>query len=143
MTAPARTSARLLVMLPVAVALVALLAACASKESSTTDALPLSEPARQGQTVAQRSGCVNCHSANGKPNVGPTWKDIWGSTVTFTDGRSTIVDEAYIRRSIQEPGADVLPGFASAMPRFSLSDDEIAAVTAYIRELAPAVPATR
>lgn len=85
---------------------------------------------------------MNCHSTDGKPNTGPTWKGIWGSQVDFDNGRTATVDASYIRRAIQEPAADQLKGFASTMPKFSLTDDEIAAVTAYIRELTPTTPSS-
>lgn len=129
--------ARAAIAVPFSAALfVAALTACGS-DSPSTAAAPLSAQAQQGKDVAQRSGCVSCHSADGKPSTGPTWKGIWGSKVTFDDERTASVDEAYIRRAIQDPAADQLKGFASTMPKFSLTNEEIDAVTAYIKELGP------
>jgi cytochrome c oxidase subunit 2 len=132
-----RRLTRLAVVLPVglAVAVGAFTACGTDAPGPGATSAPLSAQAQQGRYVAQRSGCMNCHSTDGKPNTGPTWKGIWGSQVTLDDGRTTTVDEAYIRRAIQDPAGDQLKGFASTMPKFSLSDTEIAAVTAYIREL--------
>ena len=139
-----RQPSRLIVAVPVGIALIAgAFAGCgADSPPSGTTATPLSAQAQQGRDVAQRSGCMNCHSTDGKPNTGPTWKGIWGSQVDFDNGRTATVDASYIRRAIQEPAADQLKGFASTMPKFSLTDDEIAAVTAYIRELTPTTPSS-
>jgi cytochrome c oxidase subunit 2 len=45
------------------------------------------------------------------------------------------VDEAYVRRSILEPNADVVKGFQPIMPSFSgvLKEEEIKAIIDYLR----------
>ncbi len=55
--------------------------------------------------------------------------------MTLADGSTVVADDAYIRRSITDPDADRVEGYTVTMPVSGLSDDEIEAVLAYIREL--------
>jgi cytochrome c oxidase subunit 2 len=88
----------------------------------------------QGRQLAQSRGCVACHTVDGKPGVGPTWKGIFGHEVKLADGRSLTVDDAYLRKSILEPNTDVVAGFQPIMPPAQMPDAEIAALIAYIKE---------
>ncbi len=89
----------------------------------------------QGQALAQAKGCIACHSADGKPGVGPTWKGLYGKTETMADGTSVRVDDAFLKNEIRNPQARVVKGFASIMPKIELTDDELAALSAYIQSL--------
>jgi cytochrome c oxidase subunit 2 len=103
--------------------------------------VPASPLAARGQQIAQSKGCVACHSIDGSRGAGPTWKGLWGKTESYTDGSTVSVDEAVIEREIREPQARVVQGFAPIMPRVALSDDEVAALTAYIKAQVAAEPA--
>lgn len=93
------------------------------------------DPAR-GEKLYNELGCKACHSIDGSAGVGPTWKGLWGETVTLTDGTTLIADEAYITESIRNPGAKIVAGFQpGAMPAFNLSDAEIADLIAFIQTL--------
>ncbi len=118
------------------VAVIAAVGACGSSTSTTST--PLSTAAQHGQALAKRNGCVNCHRADGSAAVGPTWKGIWGETVTFDDGTTTVVDAAYIAESIRDPNAHRVKGFAVTMPTLALSAADIADLTAYIESLGSA-----
>jgi len=89
-----------------------------------------------GKKLAQEKGCLGCHSLDGSPGVGPSFKVIMGrSTVVITKGaeRTITVDEAYLRQSILDPHADVVKGFQPIMPAFSdLSKDEVTALVEYL-----------
>jgi cytochrome c oxidase subunit 2 len=64
-------------------------------------------------------GCVTCHSLDGSKLIGPSFKGLWGKTETVvTDGaeRTITVDEAYVRRSIEMPAADLVEGYQNLMP---------------------------
>ncbi|MES2363761.1 MAG: cytochrome c oxidase subunit II [Pseudomonadota bacterium] len=95
----------------------------------------------QGQALAQSKGCVACHTVDGSARVGPSWKGLFGTTRPLADGSTVLADEAYLRRSIVEPQAQVAKGFPPIMPATVLGDEEVAALAAYIRSLGPAVPA--
>jgi cytochrome c oxidase subunit 2 len=94
-------------------------------------------PAEFGATVFTKRGCNACHSVDGKANIGPTWKGIWGHSVALTNGQSVTVDEAYVRQSIVDPAAQIVAGFQPVMPAYKgiISDREIEAVIAYIQTL--------
>ncbi len=89
--------------------------------------------ADQGKTLAQAKGCVACHSVDGSPGVGPTWKGLYGKTETMADGSTAPVDDAYLRAFIRDPKARVVKGFAPVMPNFDLSEQELSALVAYIK----------
>jgi cytochrome c oxidase subunit II len=96
------------------------------------------EAAHAGKELLEKNGCLGCHSLDGTPRVGPTFKGIWGRQVTIVTGgteRTVTVDEAYLRRSILEPNAEVVKGFPPVMPSFTgkLSDAELAAIVSFLR----------
>ncbi len=94
-------------------------------------------PAQFGAVLYTKKGCVACHNVDGTPNIGPTWKGIWGTNVALEGGRSVLVDSAYVKKSMIDPAADVVKGFQPVMPPYEgvLSDKEIAGLTAYIQSL--------
>lgn len=92
-------------------------------------------PDSEGERIARRAGCAACHGANGQGGVGPAWDDSLGSEIELTDGRTALVDEDYLMRSIADPAAQVRAGFDVEMPTNELTDGEIAAIVAYIVEL--------
>jgi cytochrome c oxidase subunit 2 len=49
--------------------------------------------------------------------------------------RTVTVDEVYLRRSIQEPGADLVKGFPPIMPPFSLEEKELSPILEYLKGL--------
>ncbi|MDR3580810.1 MAG: cytochrome c oxidase subunit II [Oryzomonas sp.] len=113
---------------------------------TTVEALPEAEFAawlaqkegNPGRGLLEKHGCLGCHTLDGKPGVGPTFKGLWGRSETVvTNGRERhiTVDEAYVRRSILEPNADVVKGFQPVMPSFIgvLKEEEIKAIIGYLR----------
>ncbi len=89
--------------------------------------------AEQGRALAQSKGCVGCHSVDGNPGVGPTWKGLFGKTETFADGSSAPVDAAFLKQEITDPQSRLVKGFGPVMPKMALSEDEVNALIAYIR----------
>lgn len=82
---------------------------------------PATSAAAKGRALLQKFGCTGCHSLDGSKKVGPTLKGIYGQKVTvLTNGkeRTISVDAAYIKRSIEEPKADIVKGFQPVMPSF-------------------------
>ena len=83
------------------------------------------------------SGCAGCHGTDGKGGVGPTWIGLAGSDRELQDGSIVVADDAYLVRAIAEPGADLLADYQLQMPQNRLTDDDIADVIAYIKDLSP------
>lgn len=89
----------------------------------------------QGRALAQSKGCVACHSVDGTQGVGPSWKGLYGSTQAFADGSSATVDDAFLKKEIEDPQARVVKGFGPVMPKVPVTDAEVAALSAYIHSL--------
>jgi len=90
---------------------------------------------KQGAMLAQSQGCFACHSVDGSSRVGPSWKGLYGKTETFADGSTAKVDEAYLHHFIRNPTARVPKGYPPVMPKFDLSDQQLAALVAYIESI--------
>lgn len=103
-------------------------------EANAGDDLPLEA---LGERLYAAKACITCHSVDGKPSVGPTWKGIYDQTHTFGNAPAAKVDENYIRESVMNPGAKVVTGYDNVMPTYagSLSEREIDALIAYIKTL--------
>ena len=102
------------------------------------DATEMAGDPAAGQVVAATSGCLACHSVDGSIVVGPSWQGVFGSTKTFEDGSTAVVDADYLSESIVDPPARIVTGFANAMPTNygdTLSTDDIANIIAYIESL--------
>ena len=96
----------------------------------------------QGKALSESKGCVACHTVDGSPRVGPTWKGLYGKTETMADGSTAKVDEDYLRAFIRNPQARVVKGFSPIMPKIEMSDGELAALVAYIRSYGTQPPAS-
>ncbi len=101
-------------------------------------AVPDAQKAAKGEMVMKSKGCTACHTTDGSKRVGPTFKGLWGSTATVKTGgevRKVKVDEDYVKRSINDPRADVVEGFPPLMPALKLTVDEEEAVIEYLKTL--------
>lgn len=106
----------------------------AAEEGAATAGL---SPAELGKKIYTEKGCNACHSIDGTVILGPSFKGLYGRTGELQDGQSYTADENYIHQSILEPQSQIVKGFQPVMPSFKgiLSDDDIAAVIAYIKTL--------
>ena len=81
-----------------------------------------------GREVAEAKGCLGCHSLDGSPSAGPTWKGLFGKSEVLADGSNIEVDEEYLKESIVEPNAKVVEGYSPMMPAYELSEQELRAL---------------
>lgn len=88
-----------------------------------------------GKMIYATRGCAQCHSVDGSRIVGPTWKDMFGSTVPIEGGTTVKADEAYVMESIEKPQAKIHQGYPNSMPAFQLKDYEYASVIAYMKSI--------
>jgi cytochrome c oxidase subunit 2 len=91
-----------------------------------------------GAQLYQVKGCVGCHSIDGSPRVGPTFKGLLGKSKTVARQgveRKVVVDGAFIRDYIRHPNVDVVKGFPPIMPRVDLTDAELEAIVKYLATL--------
>lgn len=115
-----RTTVRALVLL----AGIVLVAACGGDDRASMT----------GEELATEVGCFACHTET-NTDLAPTLHGIWGTEVTFEDGTTATVDEAYVRESITDPGARIVAGYDGRMPIFELTDDEVDRLVDYVRSL--------
>lgn len=90
-----------------------------------------------GEKLYTKKGCNACHSVDGSPKLAPSFKGMYGKKEKLTDGRTVLVDDDYIKKSILDPAADVVMGYQPVMPTFQgqVSEREILALTEYIKSL--------
>jgi cytochrome c oxidase subunit II len=91
-----------------------------------------------GLRLLEERACLACHSLDGSPRVGPTFKGLFGRTETIRarDGARTVVlDEAQVRRAIRKPGDERVAGYPPSMPPAVLDDAELDQVVAFLRGL--------
>jgi cytochrome c oxidase subunit 2 len=94
----------------------------------------------EGATLLQVKGCVACHTTDGTPKIGPTFKGLFGKKeIVIRDGkeREITVDEPFIRQTLLQPELDRVKGFPPIMPsqKGLLTDEEIKAIVEYIKTL--------
>jgi cytochrome c oxidase subunit 2 len=94
-------------------------------------------PEEFGATVYTKRGCNACHSVDGKPGIGPTWKGLWGRPHALASGETVTTDAAYVRQSIIDPASQIVAGFPPVMPSYKgiLNDREIDGLIAYMQTL--------
>lgn len=93
-----------------------------------------------GASLFQEKGCGACHSIDGTPKIGPTLKGVYGHRLTVLTGgneREITADDAYLRRSLLDPQADVVKGFPPIMPsqKGQLTNEEVTALIEYLETL--------
>ncbi len=93
---------------------------------------------QKGLELLQTKGCLGCHTTDGSPKVGPTFKGLYQRKVTVvTQGkeRMIVADEEYIKRSVLDPGSDIAKGFPNIMPKLPVSEEELSEIVDYIEKL--------
>ena len=98
-------------------------------------------PTATGKRIMKNIGCFACHTIDGTKLVGPSFKGIYGHTATVITGgneREITVDDAYIKKSIYEPNADVVKGFNKGLMQpyvGQLSEGDISQIIEYLKTL--------
>lgn len=97
-------------------------------------------PGPSGESLYAAKSCVSCHTVDGSPSVGPTWKGLYLKQVQLADGSTVAADDAYLRESILDPSAKTVQGFTPGLMETvikpnSLSDSEVEALVEYIKSL--------
>lgn len=87
-----------------------------------------------GEKVYAQKGCNGCHSVDGSPKLGPTFKGLYGKTEQ-TDKGPVTVDDAYLAESVTTPAAKLVTGFPPVMPPVPLSDQEMKDLIDYLKTL--------
>jgi cytochrome c oxidase subunit 2 len=92
-------------------------------------------PAEEGAELYARLACGECHGAGS--DRGPALEGVFGREVRLASGETVRVDETYLRRSILDPGAEVVAGFAPVMPTFrgQVDEEQMIGLISYLKGL--------
>jgi cytochrome c oxidase subunit 2 len=85
----------------------------------------------------EERGCIACHDLE-QQAMGPPIRGAWGSRRKLEGGREAVVDEAYIRKSIKEPSADIVEGYPDQMQPQELTEEEIGVIISLYKSMAAA-----
>jgi cytochrome c oxidase subunit 2 len=94
---------------------------------------------QSGEQLFTQYNCLSCHGS-----WAPTMAGLYMSNVKLADGRTVVADDAYLRRSILDPGADIVDGYQAnstvLMPTFrgTLTEEQIDQLVEYIKGLGAA-----
>lgn len=105
------------------------------KQDDAESTIQLSAAGQAALALAESRGCLACHSTDGSEGIGPTWAGSYGTVRVLQDGSTFAIDDVYLRRSIQEPAAQVVSGFENVMVPPELDETELDMLIALIREL--------
>ncbi len=94
----------------------------------------------EGAKLIQVKGCIACHTTDGTPKIGPTFKGVFGKKETVIHNgqeREITVDEAFIKQTLLHPEIDRVKGFPPIMPsqQGQLTNKEIEEIVEYIKSL--------
>ncbi len=98
-------------------------------------------PGAMGEAIMKAQGCFACHTTDGSKLIGPSYLNLFGSQqAVIKDGKeiTLTVDDAYVRESILDPGADITKGFPPGLMqsyRNTVSDDDINKIIEYLKTL--------
>lgn len=92
----------------------------------------------KGLQIIKDNACTGCHSIDGSKIVGPSFKNLYGtSRIVITDNteRTVKADDEYIKTSIIDPNKDVVKDFPPAMKSYKdvLKDEDIKQIIEYLK----------
>ena len=92
--------------------------------------------AQNGERLFASMGCNSCHSGRADAR-GPNLAGVYGAKLTTTDGRTSIVNDAYLRDAILNPSQHVTAGYNPIMPTYQgqISEDGLIDIVEYIKNL--------
>ncbi|MEK6274374.1 MAG: c-type cytochrome [Actinomycetota bacterium] len=89
----------------------AYVALCAAATQKDKAACPGVVTGSGGMGLYASLGCQGCHSLDGSPSSGPTFKGLFGATVKLTDGQTVKADDQYLIDSIIDPDKEIVAGY--------------------------------
>jgi cytochrome c oxidase subunit II len=71
--------------------------------------------AAEGKKLYGSLGCQGCHTLNGTPSAGPSFKGLYGSKRKLDNGQTITADDKYLLESIMDPDKQIAAGFKSGV----------------------------
>ena len=92
--------------------------------------------ASAGGKLFQDLACNTCHRPDAQGR-GPVLDGLFGKTQALLTGETIVVDEAYVRESILNPGAKITAGFQPIMPAFQglVTEEQLLELIEYVKSL--------
>jgi len=120
----------------------AYVARCAAAEQSDQGdkaACPGIVAGTGGMGLYASLGCQGCHSLDGTPSSGPTFKGLSGSTVKLTNGKTVKADDQYLTESILDPDKEIVTGYkpgvmSAVIPKGQVSAADAKSLVDFINE---------
>ena len=94
-----------------------------------------------GLVILKQNACISCHSSDGSKIIGPSFKGLWNKTeLVETNGetREITVDRDYVRKSLNEPNADITQGFNKGLMisyKETISDEQMDQIIDYLKTI--------
>jgi cytochrome c2 len=105
--------------------------------SSDEPKVVIKEPTLEiGEKLYTSLGCIACHSLDGGKNHGPTLKGSYGAKREFLEAKPLVVNDAYLRESIEKPMAKTVKGYLTGMmPPYKLQEAEYDSLIMFIKSV--------
>jgi cytochrome c oxidase subunit II len=96
-----------------------------------------------GEQLFADENCSTCHALSGAGaghGSGPPLGDLFGSKVVLDDGSTVKADDAYLKRSIADPDAEIVRGFSEGdmsgtIQPGSIKGEDLDALVKYLKSL--------
>jgi mono/diheme cytochrome c family protein len=86
-------------------------ARCAASEDETACPGIAAAKAGGGEGLYAALGCQGCHSLDGSPSSGPTFKGLFGKKEKLTNGQTVTADDKFLIESILDPDKTIVQGY--------------------------------
>ncbi len=99
----------------------------------------VSDSSLTGAELFRKMECATCHTVD--PDVpastGPPLYNLYGREVSLQNGSTVTANEAYIRESILQAGAELTAGYMPVMPSYDgrLREEAVSQLVSYIKSL--------
>ncbi len=80
----------------------------------------------KGMALYGSLGCNGCHSLNGSPGAGPTFKGLAGSKVPLADGTTATAGDAYLLEAIEDPDKQIVKGYQPGIMSAAIKPHSVA-----------------
>jgi cytochrome c551/c552 len=92
----------------------------------------------EGKKLYTSLGCAGCHTLNGTPSAGPTFKGLADSERKLENGETVTADDKYLLESITDPDKQIADGFqrgimSSVIKPGQVSQSDARSLVAFIK----------
>ncbi len=89
-----------------------------------------------GEQLVGAKGCVACHAVDGvRQQPCPNWKGLYMKERLLVSGETVVANDEYLANSIVNSWDQIVEGYGKVMPPYSLPDEEVQALVAYLKSL--------